>query len=122
MDNTPLRLLDGQHLTEVALDMDAGTAPAAGIIATIIGLLSFGAFGVLWLLIFGVSVAGVVLWIVMLVDVVRRQFPDDNTKLMWVLIIVLAGWIGALIYYFVGRKQGYIPGPGQMPVQGPPPG
>jgi len=101
--------------------MAESTGPAAGIIAMILGLLSFGAFGVLWLLMFAFIIGCMALWIWMLVDCVRRQFPDDNTRLMWVLIVVLAGWVGAVIYYFIGRKQGYIPEPGQAPVQAPPP-
>ncbi|MBM3498774.1 MAG: PLDc_N domain-containing protein [Armatimonadetes bacterium] len=51
-------------------------------------------------------IALMVLWIVALIDVARREFPGDNDKLMWVLVVVLAGWIGALIYWFVGRQKG----------------
>jgi hypothetical protein len=47
-----------------------------------------------------------VLWVVALVDVTRRRFGDSNTKLVWVLVILLAGAIGAVIYLIVGRKQG----------------
>jgi Phospholipase_D-nuclease N-terminal len=51
-------------------------------------------------------VAGLAFWIWALVDCVR--VPDDSlyqsgTKLVWVLVIVLAGWIGAIIYLAVGR-------------------
>ncbi len=88
-------------------------------IGALIGLLSFGAFGVLWLLMFAFIIAVMVLWVWMLVDVGRRQFTDDNTRLMWVLIIVLAGWIGAIIYYFVGRKQGHMPVTEASPPQPP---
>jgi 4-amino-4-deoxy-L-arabinose transferase-like glycosyltransferase len=51
-----------------------------------------------------------VLWIVALVDVVRRHFPDPNTKLIWVLVVVLAHGIGALVYFAIGKKQGSLPG------------
>jgi heme/copper-type cytochrome/quinol oxidase subunit 2 len=51
-----------------------------------------------------------VVWIIMLVDCAQRDnanFPDanSNSKLMWILIIVLAGGIGAIIYYFVVMRK-----------------
>ena len=61
---------------------------------------------VFWLLFFAVAIAAVVLWVIALVDVCRREFPGENDKLMWILVVVLAGWIGALIYWFVGRQKG----------------
>lgn len=47
-----------------------------------------------------------VVWIAALVDAIRA--PGDayfraGTKLMWLLVIVLTGWIGGLIYWVVGR-------------------
>jgi hypothetical protein len=48
----------------------------------------------------------VALWIWTLVDAIR--VPDDahyraGTKLIWVLVIVLTGFIGAAVYLAVGR-------------------
>jgi hypothetical protein len=59
--------------------------------------------GVLILL---VVLALVALWIWALVDAIR--VPDDadyraGTKLVWVLVIVLTGFIGAAVYLAVGR-------------------
>ena len=59
--------------------------------------------GVLILL---VVLALVALWIWALVDAIR--VPDDadyraGTKLLWVLVIVLTGFIGAAVYLAVGR-------------------
>ena len=53
-----------------------------------------------------INMAGLVFWAIALVDCVRRDFPGENEKLIWVLVVVLAGWIGALIYWFVGREKG----------------
>jgi len=50
-----------------------------------------------------------VLWAVALADVVRRQFRDPNTKLIWVLVVVLAHGVGAVIYLVFGRKQASLP-------------
>jgi hypothetical protein len=59
--------------------------------------------GVLILL---VVLALAALWIWALVDAIR--VPDDadyraGTKLLWVLVIVLTGFIGAAVYLAVGR-------------------
>jgi Phospholipase_D-nuclease N-terminal len=56
-----------------------------------------------------IILASFVLWVIALVDVVRRQFGDPNAKIIWVLVIVLAHGLGAAIYLIVGRKQGSLP-------------
>ncbi len=64
------------------------------------------AFFALWL-------GGLAFWIWTLVDAIR--VPDDSqyksgTKLVWVLVIVLASLIGSIIYVAVGRPEGGAPG------------
>jgi len=62
------------------------------------------------LLIWAVAIAGIVLWILMLVDVVQRkieEFPNktENDRLIWLLVVALTNWLGGIIYYFcVYRK------------------
>ena len=51
-----------------------------------------------------------VFWIIELIDVARREFPDPNTKILWVLVILFTHTIGAIIYYFAGKPQGTLPG------------
>ncbi|NQV12517.1 PLDc_N domain-containing protein [Candidatus Uhrbacteria bacterium] len=41
-------------------------------------------------------------WAWMLVDAIMRNIPN---KAPWILLIVLASWLGAVIYFFTGRKQ-----------------
>ena len=43
------------------------------------------------------------LWIWMIVDCARNEKTEGNEKIVWILVIVLAGWIGALIYLFARR-------------------
>jgi hypothetical protein len=69
-------------------------------------------FMLIYVLVFLVSIAGTIFWIVMLVDVIKREesdFPSkagDNQKLLWLLIVILGGTIGAIVYYFmVYRKK-----------------
>ena len=42
-----------------------------------------------------------VFWIIMLIDAATRKFKGESDKVVWVLVIVLVGIVGALIYYFV---------------------
>lgn len=53
-----------------------------------------------------INLIGFIFWIVAIIDVVKRDFPGENDKLIWVLVVVLANWVGALIYWFVGRDKG----------------
>ena len=42
--------------------------------------------------------------IIALVDILRNEFTNDN-KIIWVLVILLSWIIGAILYFFIGRKQ-----------------
>ena len=42
--------------------------------------------------------------VIALIDVLKSRF-DPVTKLMWVLLILFLNLIGALLYYYIGRKQ-----------------
>jgi len=73
----------------------------------IVGLISvfFVLFWILlWVSFMAFGIFLFVVWIVMLVDVVKRDFTKENDKIVWVLVIVLAGGIGAAVYYFVVKR------------------
>jgi hypothetical protein len=75
------------------------------------------------ILAFFVSTIGLVIWT--LVDIVRM--PGDasfkaGTQLVWVIVILLAGLIGAIIYLVVGRPPGGATAARQrLPAGAPPP-
>jgi hypothetical protein len=52
-----------------------------------------------------VGVGGTGLWIWALVDCATKEADSGNNKVVWVLIIALLHFIGALIYLFVRRPQ-----------------
>lgn len=67
-------------------------------------------FGLLFFtLIMVVSIGGLALWVVALIECCRT--PDHvyrmagSEKTTWVLVVALAGWIGALIYWFTVRNR-----------------
>ncbi len=52
-----------------------------------------------------IGIGGFIFWIFMIVDVVQRKFDKEDTRLMWILIVVLTGLIGAIIYYFMVKDK-----------------
>ena len=42
-----------------------------------------------------------IFWILMIVDCAKRSFKNDAEKIVWIIVLVLLGWIGALVYYLV---------------------
>ncbi|MGV8142371.1 MAG: PLDc N-terminal domain-containing protein [Candidatus Pacearchaeota archaeon] len=40
-------------------------------------------------------------WIWMIIDCAKRHFRNDIEKIIWIIVIVIAGWIGALVYFIV---------------------
>ncbi len=81
---------------------DASSAAGAGIV--VLGFF----FVIIWIIfvvaIFALALFMLLVWIFMLIDVVKRaDWKDDNEKIMWLLIVILLGGIGAIIYYFAVR-------------------
>lgn len=59
--------------------------------------------GLEWLvLLFGL--ASIIFWIVAIIDVVRSKFQDETTKIIWLLVVILIGFLGAIIYWIFGRS------------------
>jgi hypothetical protein len=44
-------------------------------------------------------------WLWMLIDAITKTPSGENRKLIWILVIVFTGIIGALIYCFVQRPK-----------------
>ncbi len=63
-------------------------------------------FDLAWFLVPGViALAGFAFWIWMLIDCATQEANVGNTKVVWILIILFANGIGALIYFFFRRPQ-----------------
>ncbi|SDG63006.1 PLDc N-terminal domain-containing protein [Psychroflexus sediminis] len=39
-----------------------------------------------------------------LIDIARSEFTGNN-KVVWVLIVLFTNFLGAILYFFIGRKQ-----------------
>ena len=66
---------------------------------------AFGIFAIVWLFFALIGLALMALWIWSIVYIATNEAPEGNTKLIWVLIVVLTNWIGALIYLIIRRPQ-----------------
>lgn len=64
------------------------------------GMMIFGFFSSL--IAFAITVCAIVFWIMMLVHLVTH---DIENKLVWVIIVVFTGIVGAIIYYFVVKQN-----------------
>lgn len=53
----------------------------------------------------GIGVLAAIFWIWMIIDVAQNEPENGNDKIMWILVVVLAGIIGAAVYYFVRRPE-----------------
>jgi len=83
--------------------------------ASALVLIPFIIFGIIYLLWFAFliimiifSVASTIFWFLMLIDAIQREekdYPSSNDKVVWVLVIALVGFIGALTYYFIVKKN-----------------
>ena len=72
-------------------------------LGALLGLL--GIIWLFWIVIIGLFIGLFVFWIMMIVDVAQRKFPEQNQQLTWILVVVLASYIGAIIYYFVVKRK-----------------
>jgi hypothetical protein len=59
----------------------------------------------MWLAGGAIGLAGLALWIWMLIEVLTRETDEGNNRLIWALVIVFTHWIGALIYLLVRRQE-----------------
>jgi len=55
----------------------------------------------IWLILIVACILLFIFWIFMIIDVAKRNFKSENDKIVWILVVILAGFIGAIIYYFV---------------------
>jgi hypothetical protein len=49
------------------------------------------------------SISVFVFWLWMLIDAIR--FSKNNNNMQWIFVIAFLGFIGAVIYFFAGRKK-----------------
>jgi len=85
---------------------------ALAVILLIVGLLALLCSLMVPLLIIGFwvflllfCVWSFIFWIWMLIDCIKNESIIGNEKVAWVLAIALTHWVGALVYFFAGRRR-----------------
>lgn len=46
-----------------------------------------------------------VLWLWAIIDLVKRNFADNATKVIWALVIIFIPFVGSILYLVVGRSK-----------------
>lgn len=70
-----------------------------------VGIVSgLGMLGI-FLLVFVFGVLGTIFWIWMLIDCAMKESNQGNDKIIWVAIILVTHFLGALIYFIFRRPQ-----------------
>lgn len=59
----------------------------------------------LWLFLALIGVFLFIFWILMLVNAITNSRLSGTEKIVWVLVIIFLHFLGALIYFFAGRKR-----------------
>lgn len=63
-------------------------------------------FGLMfWVLLILVVCCGIIPVVFALISILRNDFKDSTTKLMWVLVVIFLGVLGAILYFTIGRNQ-----------------
>jgi hypothetical protein len=70
---------------------------------TLLSLTGFSLEGLFYMILFLAIPFG--LWLGALIDLLRSNFADSITKLIWLVVIVFIPVLGAILYLFIGRKQ-----------------
>ncbi|MDG6243299.1 MAG: PLD nuclease N-terminal domain-containing protein [Methanolobus sp.] len=59
----------------------------------------------IFFLFFGIGIIGTLFWLWMLIDCATKEPSEGNDKLIWVIVIIFANLLGAIIYFFVRRPK-----------------
>ncbi len=75
----------------------SANAVSGGVVAVIFAVWGVLVIGGILLLVF---------WVVMLIDVLKRtNWKQESDKTLWILLVILLGYLGAIIYYFAIKRQ-----------------
>ena len=63
-----------------------------------------GMIGVWQLILILIILLGILPTIIALVDILKSEFKGNN-KIVWILVVLLANFFGAFLYFLIGREQ-----------------
>lgn len=68
-------------------------------------VLSFLGLGSMELMLIAAMLLPMLVTLLALIDAIRSDFAKDINKLIWILVIICVPFVGALLYFFLGRSQ-----------------
>ncbi|GFD75523.1 Phospholipase_D-nuclease N-terminal [Tenacibaculum mesophilum] len=51
-----------------------------------------------------VVLLGIIPTVIALIDILKSKFKGNN-KIVWILVVLLANFFGAFLYFLIGREQ-----------------
>lgn len=60
--------------------------------------------GVWQLILTLIILLGIIPTIIALIDILKSEFKGNN-KIVWILVVLLANFFGAVLYFLIGREQ-----------------
>ena len=76
--------------------MQHNAAGAAGAVAMGFGFMLF---------MVSVGIGLFITWIISLMDVLKNEYEGENTKTIWILLLLLIAPLGTILYQVMGKKQ-----------------
>jgi len=64
-------------------------------------MLYIGSFGVIESLFI---IGAAILWLYALIEVIRSDFKESSTRIIWILVILFVPFFGWVLYYLIGRN------------------
>ena len=61
--------------------------------------------GVVWLFMMVIVLGSIGLFIYVLVDILKSEFTNSINKIIWLILVLVTGPLGIVLYFFIGRKQ-----------------
>ncbi len=84
----------------MGMNGDSGTSAAGGVAA------SFAVFIMLLMLVIWLGIILLwVFWLVMIIDIAKRDWKNDGDRAAYLVLVIFLNIIGALIYYFAVKKH-----------------
>ncbi len=68
------------------------------------GLLGFSAIGVMELILIIIVLLPFVLTLYCIIDIIRADFKDSNSKILFLLLVLLLPFIGSVLYLFLRKN------------------
>lgn len=69
------------------------------------GFLAFAGPELIIVPVLAMALLGFIFWLWMLIDCLTNEPSEGNDKLVWVLVIFFGNFLGAILYFFIRRKE-----------------